>query len=218
MDSNPFATRYITAGAIDFIFSEEEQSLASLAERFVNLPSRRASIVGPHGTGKSTLLSHLIDSQFGAKAERNLAVHRVNLTRNGSSLKQLWTNKAIWNGQTILIVDGYEQIGWLNRARLLQATQRTGVRLLITTHYHIRQFEVIYRSHCDALIDTKILTVLLKNTAICPVSIIESAWWRQSRGRYPNNLRESLLEAYDWYESQRSLASKLSRNNFRNFV
>lgn len=52
---NPFSSRYIRPGAIPYL-SVTGESPRGMAERFLGMPARRALIVGPHGTGKSTLL------------------------------------------------------------------------------------------------------------------------------------------------------------------
>lgn len=56
---NPFATRYVRPGMVDW-FDTDAPSLAAIARRFTEELEWRAAIVGPHGTGKSTLLEHLI--------------------------------------------------------------------------------------------------------------------------------------------------------------
>jgi len=56
---NPFATRYVQPGMVAW-FACDTLSLKMLERRFTDELGCRAAIVGPHGTGKSTLLEHLV--------------------------------------------------------------------------------------------------------------------------------------------------------------
>ncbi len=67
---NPFSTRRIRAGAIDFLF-EEGQSTQDLISKF-SRSGFIGQIVGPHGSGKSTLLHEL-----GTHLSRLAPLHRV---------------------------------------------------------------------------------------------------------------------------------------------
>lgn len=56
---NPFATRYVRPGQLAWI-GDGPHSLSKLVDTFTLELHCRAAIVGPHGTGKSTLLAHMI--------------------------------------------------------------------------------------------------------------------------------------------------------------
>ena len=58
--SNPFSTRYIRPGAIVYQFAEGD-SAAAMIDRLTACGGR-AQIIGPHGSGKSTLVATLIES------------------------------------------------------------------------------------------------------------------------------------------------------------
>lgn len=56
--SNPFATRWVRPGAIPFRFARSE-SMETIVARLQN-NRWRGAIIGPHGTGKSTLVQSLL--------------------------------------------------------------------------------------------------------------------------------------------------------------
>ncbi len=59
MKSNPFATRFVRPGQLEWL-ADGDNSLPCLVERFRCQYDSRAIVVGPHGSGKSTLLEHLV--------------------------------------------------------------------------------------------------------------------------------------------------------------
>src|SRR5437016_5663581 len=72
--TNPFSTRFVRPGALPFRFSAG-QTAASLVARLHEL-HWRAQIVGPHGTGKSTLLAALLpEIEAAGQQVRAIALH-----------------------------------------------------------------------------------------------------------------------------------------------
>ena len=58
--SNPFATRHTQPGSLPPLDTEGRAlDLATLVARLRGLKNRSGAIVGPHGSGKTNLLTHL---------------------------------------------------------------------------------------------------------------------------------------------------------------
>ncbi len=67
--TNPFATRFVAPGIIPWVAVDQgAPSLELLAARLTQDFRNRAEIVGPHGSGKSTLMRHLAENLGGVRA------------------------------------------------------------------------------------------------------------------------------------------------------
>ena len=73
-------------------------------------------IVGPHGVGKSTLLHALAEHR--KRAGRNLVWCTLRAGQRQLPGELLHPAARMWPANTLVIVDGYEQLGWLARTRL----------------------------------------------------------------------------------------------------
>ena len=111
-------------------FRSSASSTAELAGRFQQL-ARRAAIVGPHGTGKTTLIEEIC----ALWRERGTAFTLLRLSHgsNQDAVNQFrdWINAA--QPAQILILDGAEQLSFL-RWHWLRRESRKFAGLLITTH------------------------------------------------------------------------------------
>ncbi len=130
MNSNPFSTRFIRPGSIAYRF-ENERQLPSIVKRIKS--EKHGQIIGPHGSGKSTLV-HTLRKQLANEGhstplielhdgQRCLTRHHVHL------MKTL--------GFGTLFVDGYEQLGLRSRWRLGRWQKKCGCGLVITTHKRV---------------------------------------------------------------------------------
>ena len=126
---NPFATRYIASARL---LPRDEQggvlNLASLVARLDALGGSGA-IVGPHGTGKSTVLSHLGD--FIATGKRPVARVRLRSRRDIPAAVRS-VRKASRDG--LLCIDSWELLGFAGRAVVRGLARVRGVGLLVTSH------------------------------------------------------------------------------------
>lgn len=122
---NPFATCWTRPGALDWLPSEStvEELLAE------SDAAGGGQIVGPHGAGKSTLLAAM------ARALRERGelvvgwtIHSGDLAPAPPSVPQ----------NSVLLIDGAEQLPLLKRWRVLRSCRRRGVRVLLTTHRRLR--------------------------------------------------------------------------------
>ena len=136
---NPFATRCIRPDCNIYRFdsdSERDESCrAALVEQLLSTlcSCRCAAIVGPHGTGKTTLLKTLV-TELQSHFDRVVWLTLSSATRH--RCREIWTT--IDGGQkisTCLIVDGYEQLAWWERCRLIRGLgKRLHLSLIVTCH------------------------------------------------------------------------------------
>ena len=131
--SNPFSTRFIRPGALDYIFqagqSPAGESVESLVDR-LNYNQWRGQIVGPHGSGKSTLLAAL-EPALGA-AGRICWTARLRDAQR--AMPAGWARAAAQSHANQIVIDGFEQLSAWNRWRVRLCCRRRGCGLLVTAH------------------------------------------------------------------------------------
>ncbi|QDU23404.1 P-loop NTPase family protein [Urbifossiella limnaea] len=121
---NPFSTRFVEPGAIPYRLPGGAE-LDALVTRFEAAGSW-SEVVGPHGSGKSTLLASLLPRLTA------WTVRRVRLgTAERSLPPELWP---LPGPRPLLVIDGFEQLGWLGQRRVTRECRRAGAGLLVTTH------------------------------------------------------------------------------------
>jgi hypothetical protein len=144
--TNPFSTSQIRPGAIEYNFppgySEER-----FWQRFQIL-GRCGQIIGPHGSGKSTLIRWLVPRL----ARRGLDVRLIPIC---SDERQPAVDASVisnWGRNIQVIVDGYEQLSWRWRALLRWQSRR-------------RQCGLVVSAHCDAGLATLYRTCVTPDLA-----------------------------------------------------
>jgi len=190
---NPFSTRNIRPGAIPFRFPPGETP-----ERLVQrLGSHdwRGEIVGPHGSGKSSLLAVLIPAL--EQAGRDVILIELhdgqrNLPVDLGSLDALRDN-------ALVIVDGYEQLSLWSRRGLKRFCGLHGVGLLVTSH-RPAGFPPLFQTGSSVALAEEVVGLLLPD-------------WKQLLSRdelarrfdlHHGDLRELLFGLYDLYEQHRT--------------
>jgi len=126
--SNPFATRHTRPGAVPPL--DPAGAPLDVGVVLVALERhRRVAIVGPHGTGKSTLLAALADT---LAADRRPA-EVVRLRRRKDALLLLG---AVGRGaaDATLLVDGWERLGRPMTLIITAIARLRGRRMVVTTH------------------------------------------------------------------------------------
>jgi energy-coupling factor transporter ATP-binding protein EcfA2 len=192
---NPFATCWTKPGALQFRFPPgqcAEQLLWRLAAH-----GWRGAIVGPHGSGKSTLLESL-KPLIATARDKVLAIALRDRQRRlprafVESIKSLTPKQ---NG--VMIIDGFEQLGWKDRLFLAYVSRRNGSGLLVTAHRPIRIPTLTKLAPNRALLSQ--LVVDLCAEVSTPVTSEDVA---ASHACHGSNVREIFFDLYDRHERKR---------------
>jgi len=199
LQSNPFATRYTRPGVIDYRFGDDglDQFVSRLS------PGKPHLIVGPHGTGKTTLLHTLVDGLRDSlpttcflkldgveeKGFRRLRARFRSAYRVGRSIKELPKG-------SLLILDGIEQLGGFYRTYTLANARRKSVTVLATSHRPLRGMSVVYCTSLHPKIIQDLIRHLLQGV---PSELRDEVqhWVQQYDLETISNLRDFWFELYD---------------------
>ena len=192
-DHNPFATRFTRPGALAYLFPTGD-SADSLLEK-LRQSNWQGEIIGPHGSGKSTLLAELMPRL--AAAGRNVA--HVALHQGEHSLPISRRAAAGWNDNTQIIVDGYEQLSWWSKRRLLAQVKSRGAGLLITAHEPAGLPKLLCTEPSLTLARQIVARLLPQGDQTITDDDVARAF-----AGHPMNLREMLFSLYDLYRQRRS--------------
>jgi hypothetical protein len=196
---NPFSTRHVRPGAIDFLF-EDGDSAELVVQRFLaNFPA--AQIVGPHGSGKSTLLRHIL-----RRCEKiGWRTMLITTTRSGRKLSLRRLDYQLHCGpQTVVAVDGFEQFPFWRRLALCRRARRDGFRLLVTTHRPMR-LPCLYTTKVTQPLAHRIVASILaragasRGPAREAPPKIDDRQLARLLDLHRGNMREVLFSLYDLY-------------------
>jgi energy-coupling factor transporter ATP-binding protein EcfA2 len=192
---NPFSSRYVRPGAIAYLFDAAHDA-RSIVDAFYSA-GRRGAIIGPHGSGKTTLLSTL-EPEIAA---RGGAVRTITLRDGGAGMPRLSELKL--GPSTVLVVDGYEQLGWWRRMRLNRTVRRAGAGLLVTAHSPM-DMPTLYTTASSPEIAARLVRGLVAEHAPGMCLPIDDREIARRLTVHDGDVRELLFGLYDLYESQRS--------------
>lgn len=197
--SNPFSTRNIRPGALDFIFPPGE-SAASLVER-LRASHWLGQIIGPHGSGKSTLLAAL-GPALEAAGRVVLTVQPRNQESSGGSPRvdaAGLIGRVKLGPDTQLVIDGYEQLSWWTRKRSEAKCRRRGAGLLVTAHQDLGLPTLFTTQPSLDLAQQVVRRLLVEGDQTITASDVSVAW-NEAGGK----LRETLFKLYDVYQQRTS--------------
>lgn len=189
---NPFSTAHVRPGAVPYCFppgSNVQMLLGRLEQN-----GWCGEIVGPHGSGKSALLATLIPAlERAGKRTCLIELHdgqrRLPVDLRGAPELQ---------GDAVVIVDGYEQLGALARFRLRRFRRRRRLGLVVTAHAPVG-FPGLFRTATDIELARRIVAALLdEHPSVIPPEDVAAAF-----SHHDGDMRETLFELYDLYEQRR---------------
>ncbi len=195
--SNPFATCWTRPGALPFRFADGHSAAQLVAK--LAAQKWRGAIVGPHGCGKSTLLETLERLLRGV----GLRVHGIALRDRERRLPADFVASLPPRGLTI--IDGYEQLGWFERARVKRQCRRANGGLLVTSHAPTN-IPTLIRLAPDARLIQQLVADLSArvSTPITPADVAAS------HACHGSNVREILFDLYDCHEQRRRAERKIA--------
>jgi hypothetical protein len=180
---NPFSSERIRPGALTYLTGEGE-SVDDLIDRLEGT-GFRGQIVGPHGTGKSTLLAVLAAEL----ARRGKVVHLLEARGSG----RIRIPKA-----GVLLIDSAERLSRTTQKRLAAISSRDRCGLVVTAHEDMG-LPTLARTEVPPGMARRIVTGLLERWDVEPPS---QAVLTDMLQRHGGNMRHVLFELYDWFERQ----------------
>lgn len=189
--SNPFATRFIRPGMIPYVFPPGVTA-SSIIDQLA-AQNWRGAILGPHGSGKSSLLAVLVP----LLEETGKQVIQQQLQGGERQLRWQELDTDNWNSRTLVVIDGYEQLGSWQRILLRARCRLEGAGLLVTAHGPVGITPVFTTQPTVELTQSIVQQLLPSNDKrIQPVDI------EREFTRHRRNIRETLLSLYDVYRSR----------------
>ncbi len=209
--ANPFSTRYVQPGALVYQFPAGEG--AELLLQRLRDNGWWGQIVGPHGSGKTTLL-HTLAAHL-TRAGRDTCWCSLSAGQRNLPPAQ-WRRRRTWKAHSLVIVDGYEQLGWLARTRLKHWCRRSRAGLLVTSHRRAG-LPPLYTVHCPLETVQQLVQQLLRghsdsgeHLGSCQTpqlsqraEVVHADDVLPTYRRWKGNVREVFFSLYDLYESRR---------------
>ena len=186
---NPFATRFIKAGSLPFVFPDGE-SLPQIEHR-LREANWRGQIVGPHGSGKSTLLKSL-EPHWATWGRRSFSF----ALKDGSRTLPKILTSSDWKHVDTVIVDGYEQLSLWSRIGLLLRCWRSRKGLIVTTHDRVRGIPLLFTTQTNEQLATHLTRTLLDRSNVPnSTELLERVPFYLRK--HDGNMREMFLSLYD---------------------
>lgn len=203
--SNPFASRHIRPGALPYQFPPGDNLSGCLAR----LAGQRhwGQIVGPHGTGKSTLLHTLLPA---LESQGQEIVHFALQGGQRRLPEGAWQMPL--SPRHIVVVDGYEQLGPWTRWKLQRRCRRRGAGLIVTSHRDLG-LPLLMRTAADTDLVWDLVETLTDHRPPCRRHAVESLL-----AAHQGNVREVLFSLYDLCEGQAAANAAPAADGCRSVV
>ena len=188
---NPFSTRFVRPGALPYFFPpgrSAEQLAAKLGAQ-----GWRGQIVGPHGSGKSTLLAAL--APWIERAGRKVILCALHDGERRLPISK--QQRSALSSASLLVVDGFEQLGAFSRWRIARMCRRRGCGLLATAHADVGLPE-LYCTATNVELARRVVEALTPHDRAISADDVERAF-----AAHRGDLREALFGLYDLYEQRR---------------
>lgn len=190
--ANPFRSGRTRPGAIPFLFPAGTSAAELVAK--LRATNWLGAIVGPHGSGKTTLLRSL--EPHLRSAGRDVLLIELHDRQRRLPASFDFANVC---SNTIVIVDGYEQLSWLSRIALYGRCRRAGCGLLVTAHRPVILPTLFSTSTNPELTRAVVRALLPEDLAHYRITDedVDRAYALHS-----GNIREALFGLYDVYRER----------------
>jgi ATPase subunit of ABC transporter with duplicated ATPase domains len=183
---NPFKTDSV----LGVRYRLRDRTWEELFERLKKL-NYRAAIIGPHGTGKTTLLEEM-EPRLAARGFRviHLRLDRETRSFEQGFLRRLFT---ILGERDVILFDGAEQmsrLGW----QLFKIRSKRAAGLVITSHRR-GMLPTLMECATSSELLREIIRELLGGEARCEMT-------DKLHTKHGGNLRDALREMYDLYAAE----------------
>jgi hypothetical protein len=197
MSSNPFSTRFVRPGALEYLFADGESADGIVAR--LRAHGWRGAIFGPHGSGKSSLLAAL----RGPLSAAGRRLVEFTLRDGQRRLPARLDAAGPLDPATLLVIDGYEQLGWMARRSVRRACHRSGCGLLVTAHRRVG-LHVVARTAPSPGLALRIVQALTAGRGDAPTEGDIAAAYAAHCAGGRGDLREMLFDLYDRHQRQRT--------------
>lgn len=190
--TNPFATRHTRPGQIPPL--DERGDPRDLAGLLAELRRQggSAAIIGPHGTGKSTLLAAMVATLAAAGDDvQNLRIRRRR------DLIAVLASLAAAAGGGVLGIDSWEVLGRVAGRLVVLLARLRRVRLIVTSH-RATPLPTLIKTRATPAVLAAIVRRLPADGGL-----LEPADLKHAFSRHRGNLREALADLYDRVEERR---------------
>lgn len=191
---NPLSTSCVRPGALAYQFAPGPR-LEQLLERLRDTAGW-GQIIGPHGSGKSTLVRTLLPRLPDIGLRPFVFDLHDRQRRMPTGWQQLSSGPR--DVRPVVVVDGYEQLSVLARWKLRRTCGSRDWGLVVTAHRSMG-FPMLYRTHTTSVLAEALVQQLFDDRAIS----IPSSQIQDSFQRHRGNMRDVFMELFDRYENLR---------------
>src|SRR5688500_14871545 len=153
--------------------------------------NRRGAIVGPHGSGKTTMLEDLAERLEAAGLETIFV--RLDLVTPSLSLRRLGELSRRMTRSAVLLIDGADLLPRWQWLYLKWSTARRGGGLVVTSH-RPALLPVLHHSTTSPALLREVVAEVITPEPIPPTVDIDRLY-----SAHQGNLREALRGLYDQY-------------------
>ncbi len=178
---NPFSAQRISSIPFYFKHDNWDSIIALLAQN-----NFKGSVIGPHGTGKTTFLTDLT-KQLQARGHHTLSLF-INLDNPRLSAEQ-WNTVKRAPPQTIIIFDGGDILPLWAWWRFRWASRH--VKGIFITSHGMKRLPAIHHTHSD----NDLLEVMLSHLDV-ELTLDLQNYAKQSLKKNNGNIRETLRDLY----------------------
>jgi energy-coupling factor transporter ATP-binding protein EcfA2 len=170
----------------------EGHSAEWMVERLKNA-KWRGEIIGPHGSGKSSLLAAILP----IIEREGRSPLLIELHDSQRSLPLNLARDPRLTPHCIVVVDGYEQLSRWNRGRFLHHCQKHEIGILVTAHQSVGM-PLVFHAQPNQTLAEQIVAQLLGDRK----SFLSREAIHECFARHHGDLREMLFNLYDLYEKR----------------